>query len=281
MQAPRPGDLHADGRSFAEVDATDDPQARVKYLDEVTRAAQAYKQRTYELIDLKPGDRVLDIGCGAGDDVRAMARIVGARGRAVGVDVSRTMIEEARRRSQDGGQGGEFMQASAYELPFERDSFDAARLDRVLQHLDDPVWALREAARVTRPGGRIIAVDPDFHTVTVTTSYPALERRIRDWWAEWRETQPGGGNRERYLYEHFLDSGLADVRIETTCPLTNDLALADMAVGTIKIAQRAAEAGAITGAEAHLWEQDMRERAARGRFLAAFLMFIVHGRVEA
>ncbi|HLT18335.1 MAG TPA: methyltransferase domain-containing protein, partial [Thermomicrobiales bacterium] len=104
----RPGNDRAQGRTFADVDASEDPTARVRYLDEVTRAAQAYKQNTYRMIDLNRGDRVLDIGCGAGDDVRAMAAIVGATGRAVGVDVSRTMIEEARRRSRDSGQPGEF-----------------------------------------------------------------------------------------------------------------------------------------------------------------------------
>lgn len=275
----RPGDDRAQGRTFADVDASEDPAARVRYLDEVTRAAQAYKQNTYRMIDLNPGDRVLDIGCGAGDDVRAMAAIVGATGRAVGVDVSRTMIEEARRRSRDSGQPGEFFEASAYELPFEADSFDAARLDRVLQHLDDPIGALREAARVTRPGGRIVAVDPDFQSTVVTTSYPALERRIRDWWAEWREAQPGDGSRGRYLYEHFLDSGLDDVRIETASPLGFDLTLADTVLGVISIAHDACDAGAITREEARRWEQDLQERAARGRFLVSFLIFIVHGRV--
>lgn len=275
----RPGNDRAQGRTFADVDASEDPTARVRYLDEVTRAAQAYKQNTYRMIDLNRGDRVLDIGCGAGDDVRAMAAIVGATGRAVGVDVSRTMIEEARRRSRDSGQPGEFFEASAYELPFEADSFDAARLDRVLQHLDDPIGALREAARVTRPGGRIVAVDPDFQSTVVTTSYPALERRIRDWWAEWREAQPGDGSRGRYLYEHFLDSGLDDVRIETASPLGFDLTLADTVLGLISIAHDAADAGAITREEARRWEQDLQERAARGRFLVSFLIFIVHGRV--
>ncbi|MFW6074798.1 MAG: methyltransferase domain-containing protein, partial [Chloroflexota bacterium] len=118
------------GTEMADVDASTDPAARVEYLDAVTRTA-AYKEETYRLLEIKPGDAVLDVGCGAGDDVRAMAEIVGQTGRAVGLDVSRTMIEAAKRRSEGSALPVEFVQASAYELPFEDDSFDASRIDRV------------------------------------------------------------------------------------------------------------------------------------------------------
>ncbi|MEZ4521370.1 MAG: methyltransferase domain-containing protein [Thermomicrobiales bacterium] len=91
-----------DGNEMANVDGSDDPRARVDYLDQVTKLAGDYKRVTYQMIDLKPGDAVLDVGCGAGDDVRAMAEFIGPAGRAVGIDLSQTMIDEARKRS--GGQ---------------------------------------------------------------------------------------------------------------------------------------------------------------------------------
>jgi ubiquinone/menaquinone biosynthesis C-methylase UbiE len=87
---------------FSNIDATEHPAALVSHQDRVnTQAAiQAYKQQAYALLGLQPGDHVLDVGCGSGDDVRALAQIVGSTGRAIGVDVSETMVAQARVRSE-------------------------------------------------------------------------------------------------------------------------------------------------------------------------------------
>ena len=62
---------------------------------------RAAKSRTYALLALRVGEQVLDVGCGAGEDVRALAEIVGPTGRAIGVDSSQTMVAAARERSVD------------------------------------------------------------------------------------------------------------------------------------------------------------------------------------
>lgn len=87
---------------FADIDATNQPAALVSHQDRVNSQAaiQASKRRAYAMLEPRPGDRVLEVGCGSGDDVRALARIVGATGLAVGVDVSETMVADARRRSE-------------------------------------------------------------------------------------------------------------------------------------------------------------------------------------
>ncbi|MEZ4521371.1 MAG: methyltransferase domain-containing protein [Thermomicrobiales bacterium] len=165
-------------------------------------------------------------------------------------------------------------------MPFDDDTFDAARVDRVLQHVDDPVQVLSEMVRVVKPAGRIAASDPDFSTRRVTTSYPNLEWRIETWWQEWRDRMPGSGSRGRYLYEHFLDAGIVDVEIQSAAPVGNDLTNADGMMGVIVNARRAAEAGAITPEELEMWERDLQDRAERGRFLMTFVGFLVHGRVQ-
>src|SRR5215475_14386226 len=93
----------ANGTGFGEVDATDDPASCVGYLDaaRATTWARDYKQRAFVLLDVRSGDRILDVGCGAGDDARALARAVGPTGRVIGVDNSATMVAEATRRSME------------------------------------------------------------------------------------------------------------------------------------------------------------------------------------
>src|SRR5438128_672675 len=126
--------------SFSDIDAASDPTQFVHYMDDANAMEffRAAKRRTYDLLALRPGDHVLDVGCGAGDDVRAMALSVGPTGRAVGVDSSRTMVDAARRRSTGSRDAAEFFIGDAEHLDFSDASFDACRADRVLQHLSDP-----------------------------------------------------------------------------------------------------------------------------------------------
>jgi SAM-dependent methyltransferase len=177
------------GDHMANVDASDDPQARVRYLDIATSQFNEYKQESYALLALGPGMSVLDVGCGAGDDVRALAGIVGPTGKAVGLDLSSTMVEQARARARD--LPVKFVQGSVYELPFPDDTFDASRSDRVFQHLDEPLQALQEMVRVTKPRGRINVVDPDW----VRDAYEAGDATLEEaeaWEREMRERAATG-----------------------------------------------------------------------------------------
>src|ERR1700704_3712324 len=81
-------------REFDSVDATTDPDDFVRYLDATRRTDffREIKSRTLQRLDLQPGDTAIDVGCGTGEDVWALEEDAGANGRAVGVDISATMI---------------------------------------------------------------------------------------------------------------------------------------------------------------------------------------------
>src|SRR5262249_14549020 len=88
---------------FGAVDSSGDPGFFVGYLDQASALswARAYKPRTIAMLGLAAGHHALDVGCGTGDDVRAMAALVAPTGRVVGLDGSAAMVAEARRRSTD------------------------------------------------------------------------------------------------------------------------------------------------------------------------------------
>ena len=104
------------------------------------------------MLRVSEGNRVLDVGCGTGEDARALAQVVGPRGWVVGIDNSRTMIEEATRRQNGLGAPVEFYVGDACQIAFPDGVFDACRADRVFQHLREPRKALSEMIRVTRRG---------------------------------------------------------------------------------------------------------------------------------
>ena len=135
------------------------------------------KSESYDLLGATPGRRILDVGYGLGDDGAAIAKLVAPRGAVVGVDSSRTMIEAARAR-HDGVEGLSFEIVDAAILPFEDARFDACRVDRVLQHVAEPVPVVGEMFRVLRPGGVLVAYDNDWETLTVDATDRGLTRRF-------------------------------------------------------------------------------------------------------
>ncbi|GGL05174.1 methyltransferase domain-containing protein [Nocardia jinanensis] len=118
----------------------------------------------HEALAVDSGEWALDIGSGTGSEVLEFARRVGPAGEAVGIEPNPAMLAVARERATAAGARCRFVEADAYRLPFDDDSFDAVRCERVYQHLDDPSAATAEIARVLRPDGRVVLVDSDWQT---------------------------------------------------------------------------------------------------------------------
>ena len=154
---------------WTSVDQTSDPAHFVNYLDNASSIEffKSYKRHSYSMVNVKKGNCVLDLGCGAGDDALALAQIVGSTGRVVGIDNSETMIAEAKKRAEGFGGHVEFRLGDAHNLDFADNTFDGCRADRVFQHLEEPKQALSEMIRVARPGARIVINDPDWETLSL------------------------------------------------------------------------------------------------------------------
>ncbi|MER5627794.1 methyltransferase domain-containing protein [Streptosporangium sp. NPDC002544] len=106
-----------------------------------------------------PDDRILDLGCGSGAPAVQVARATGAE--VVGVSISTGDVELASATAEAEGMADRvrFRHGDALDLPFEPGSFDAVLALESFVHLPDRVWALREIARVLRPGGRVVLTD--------------------------------------------------------------------------------------------------------------------------
>ena len=110
-----------------------------------------------DVIGDKPVRAVLDLGTGTG---RMLEIVAPFAERAVGVDQSPAMLNVARSRLERAGlRNAQLRQGDIYALPVERDGYDLVIIHQVLHYLDDPARAIREAARVLRPGGRLVVID--------------------------------------------------------------------------------------------------------------------------
>ena len=154
-----------DGRTgqWSELDAASDREKLLAFLDAFATLGPVHeaKRTSFELLDIGPGCRVLDAGCGTGVDVRALAVRVLPGGHVVGVDLSAAALFEASLK-EAGERAVELARADLAALPFADGSFDAARADRAVQHHPRPDAVVRELVRVTRTGGRVVISEATF-----------------------------------------------------------------------------------------------------------------------
>lgn len=262
--------------SFSNIDATSNPTEFVHYMDDANAMDffRAAKARTHELLALRTGEHVLDVGCGAGDDVRALAEIVGPTGRAVGIDSSQTMVDAARQRSTDSQLPVAFRVGDAQQLDFPDASFDACRTDRVLQHLSRPARAVSEMVRVLRSGGRLVALEPDTGGLMIDAPDREVTRKITDF----RGNVVRSGWIGRQLPRLCKDAGLSDVEVTVLPSPRTDYVHTNWSLRLDYYAQSAAAAGVISVDEAGQWSASLATAAAAGRFFCVVMMFMVVGR---
>src|SRR4051795_817082 len=157
--------------------------------------------------DPRPGQRAVDVGCGPG---MLTARLVARPGpdAVAAIDPSETFVTAARERLPE----VDIRLGSAEELPWADASFDTALAQLVVHFMADPVAALREMARVTRPGGLVAASVWD---------YGGERSPLSPFWLAVREIDPDhpgesqlAGAREGHLASLFGQAGLADVRAD-------------------------------------------------------------------
>jgi ubiquinone/menaquinone biosynthesis C-methylase UbiE len=168
----------SDVTSFGRVDEQSDPEYFVRFVDEANAmpGIVAVEEAATAELRLSPGDRVLELGCGTGDDSRALADLVGPEGEVVGIDASEAMIAVARRRTEGTGLPVSFHVGDAMDLGLPSESFDAVRCERLLIHVPDPAVVLGEMIRVVRPGGRVVVVDVDMDSLLV--DLPDFDRHL-------------------------------------------------------------------------------------------------------
>jgi arsenite methyltransferase len=132
----------------------------------------------FSLGRLAAGERVLDLGCGAGTDSLVAAQMVGSSGSVVGIDLTPAMLAKARRAAAElGVTNADFVEGEVESLPFQDDSFDVVISNGVIDLVPDKDAVYSEIYRVLAPGGRIQIAD-----VTIQNPVSAEGRRNIDLW---------------------------------------------------------------------------------------------------
>jgi len=163
-----------------ETSISPDAYAQWRESELGARTETLEKEAVFELIGSLSGLRVLDVGCGDGAYSIHAARL-GAT--VTGLDISPAMLDAARRRADAAGVSVEWREGRVEALPFPAASFDVVIAVTVLCWVSDPAGAVREMARVLRPGGIVVIGELGRYSPW------AFVRRVRGWFGDrfWRE----------------------------------------------------------------------------------------------
>jgi ubiquinone/menaquinone biosynthesis C-methylase UbiE len=231
-------------------------------LERVYTTADMLRRRRLvrEALAARPGERILDVGCGPGFYTKELLDEVGDGGHVTAIDASPDMLAAARKRTE-GHANVDFHQGDATKLPVEDERFDGAVCVQVLEYVPDATAALAEILRALKPGGRAVVWDIDWSTLSWHTSDEARMRRALDAW-DTHLTHPA---LPRTLAARLHEAGFEGVTVKGHAFTTTELST-DYFGGAIfpMIAQYAAD---------DAWEAEQKELAERGEFFFSVTQF--------
>lgn len=217
-----------------------------------TEGIDARRQRVLELLDIRPGEAVLSIGCGSGAEPAMLASAVGAGGRVLGIDKSEDVLALASDRCAQYSQVA-LGRADATQLSIPNQSFDAAVASLVFEYVPDVRDAVSELNRVLRPGGRAALVSNDWGSLVWRSTDDDRMSRIVEQWTE-AFAHPRIGSR---LPSYVQAAGFSVTHVEPYSILSTDL---DTYAGLILelVEGKLAEDENVDPSELEEWKRDLR-----------------------
>jgi SAM-dependent methyltransferase len=192
----------------------------------LSRTMQPVTAGLLSRVDIRPGARCLDVGCGGGDVTLQLASLVGDEGEVVGVDMDPGKLALARDEAAAAGASNvEYRELRVEDLD-ERQGFDLVYARFVLTHLRQPAEALQAMIAAARPGGMVVVEDVDMSGRFCHPPSEAFDR-YEDLYCRAGRARGGDPDIGRRLPLMFLDAGLTDIgaRIEQPLGFERDIKL--------------------------------------------------------
>lgn len=241
----------------------DDKEARATDRAYLTPDIVRQRMATLDALQLRAGEKVLDVGCGTGLLAYDLGQLTGPKGEVLGIDLSDDMLRYATERCEEQPQV-RFAQGDCTALAAPAEHFDAVVCTQVLLYVEDVDAALAEFRRVLKPGGRLAVLETDWRGAVLSSSDDALTRRILTAW----ELAMASPNLPPSMIPRLLAAGFVAPRAEAVPILNTSFSPGnfsrDMAKGFARYAERQE---VISAEERVAWVADLeRLEAERGYF---------------
>jgi ubiquinone/menaquinone biosynthesis C-methylase UbiE len=246
--------------------------------EESKRTEQAYlspeierqRQRTIEVIDPQPGERIVDVGCGPGLLAHELAPAVGDTGRIIGADSSAAMLELAKKRCAH-LPNIEFVECDATDLEVDEASADLVTCTQVLLYVTDVEKALEEMFRILKPGGRVIIMETDWRGTVLHSYYEDLTEKIIE---AWDRAVPSPRLPPR-LAPLLRQKGFTSVETEAIPLVSTDCTPDGFSMAMMaQSAEAACEQGIVTASEAQSWLEELTQLGAEDAYFFCVNRFL-------
>lgn len=234
----------------------------IEYLEKTTQLLKEIKEKSYaRFLDLETG-HIADVGCGTGQDAINLSRLTPVNVQVTGVDLAEGMIEKARENAR-GMDGIKFLQADVAALPFDNESLQGLRNERLIQHVPDPEQAFQEFNRVLKPGASLAIVETDWSSMTLYSAPPGIADRVKDFYAH--KNVPNGSV-ALDLNSLLLQTGFKDIEFNVYPLVSHSL---DQVIAFIRldyILQQMVERDLMSTEEHETLYKTLREADTKGHF---------------
>ena len=246
-------------------------------LEESYRLADIVKQRqkTLDVLKLKAGELVLDIGCGVGFLTHEMALQVGKSGKVIGLDKNPAMISHSRKRCENLKQTV-FYEGDAGKLPVDDQTLDAVSCTQVLLYIKDVPNVLAEMRRILKPGGRLVIVETDWRGVVLSCTDDILTSKI---FSAWDSTVPSP-NLPIHLSPLLKKYGFSQIQVEAVPILNTEYTPSNFSYDMMKwITKNAVKKGMCDEAQREILLKELEDRERTGSYFFCVNRFLFSAKV--
>lgn len=236
----------------------------------------AQRRRFREVLAAQPGESGVDVGCGLAHLAIELAQEVGPAGRIVGFDNSDTMVAAAKERIAAAGLGDRIAvsQCDATALDLADASADFVAVAQVYSYVPEVARAIAEAARVLRPGGRLVVLETDWDLCVYESADLELGRRMM----QARALHFAHAQLPRQMHRLLLGAGLTFERCEAFPIVETQWDPQSFGAGLLPVLRTAAVKSGLDSKAVEAWIADIRSRSADGEYFFATCRFIFVGR---
>ena len=228
------------------------------------------REQTLKKLSVKPGEKILDVGCGVGFLSYEIALLTGDSGKVCGIDKNPDMIRHANKRCER-LQNTEFSESNANDLPFDEESFDAACCTQILLYVKNVAQVLSGIRKIIKPQGRIIIVETDWRGLVLNSNYDSMTRKI---FSAWDATVPSP-NLPVHLGSLLEDNGFSNVCVEPIPILNTEYTPNHFSHGMINwISRNALKKGVITKSKLQKWLDDLDKKGESGNYFFCVNRFL-------
>lgn len=256
---------------YTAVDNMASPDAAFQITDALRKLPGIVEltKRGFEHLEIAPGDSLLEVGCGTGEDSRNFSELVGTTGLVTAIDTSDTMLEEAKRRTPKSQSNITYHNADIQKVDFASASFSKCWSQRVFQHLPNPEQALGEIHRVLKPEGRLVILDTDWETFVIDSTNKKLTRKITEGFCDIIQNGWIG----RQLPRLCTQANFQVVDYFSNTIIANDLNFLLNHLGVNEVLHYLTQQNEVSSTEVKSWKEELQRNSDAGSFFYSVTMF--------